>query len=295
MQNNSSITITGGQVTIVVNESNNQEVIDFNSLFSKDTIRKTVRESRDKRQLLDQFMELSAKERTANGLYNNSRIDLLHEFDKEIESILHDGNKKSRAEERELYELSKDISREINKLSNKANGGYKSNLTRKVRQQETEIQRLTEENKLLRKENQQLKNQNDIAEFKDLSSFHMVPRHSFTANQMIEARNNRIVNSHQYRVWLDRLNLSDFLPPVLEDVDFTGKLKLTIGFVSKESMDLDNQIKAIQDALSNYYSFNDNQIAALNAVRLDVVDSYDKGKMYIKITNINIGDDDEEK
>lgn len=293
--NNGNITITGGQVTIVVNESNNQEVIDFNSLFSKDTIRKTVRESKDKRQLLDQFMELSAKERTANGLYNNSRIDLLHEFDKEIESILHDGNKKSRAEERKLYELSKDISREINKLSNKANGGYKSNLTRKVRQQETEIQRLTEENKLLRKENQQLKNQNDIAEFKDLSSFHMVPRHSFTANQMIEARNNRIVNSYQYRTWLDRLNLSDFLPPVLEDVDFTGKLKLTIGFVSIESMDLDNQIKAIQDELSHYYSFNDNQIAALNAVRLDVVDSYDEGRMYIKITNINIGDDDEER
>ena len=76
-------------------------------------------------------------------------------------------------------------------------------------------------------------------------------------------------------------------------LDFTGKLKLTIGFVSKESMDLDNQIKAIQDELSHYYSFNDNQIAALNAVRLDTVDSYDKGRMYIKITNVNT--DDEER
>lgn len=292
--NNGNITITGGQVTIVIGESNNQETVtDFNSLFGKDTIRKTVRESKDRRQLLEQFMELSAIERTANGLYNNNRIDLLYEFEKEIDSILHDGSKKSRAEERELYELSKDISREIIKLSNKANGGYKSNLTRKVRQQEAEIQRLTEENKLLRKENKQLMNQNDIAEFKDLSSFHMVPRHSFTANQMIEVRNNRIVNSYNYRTWLDKLHLSDFLPPVLEDVDFTGKLKLTIGFVSIESMDLDNQIKAIQDELSHYYSFNDNQIAALNAVRLDVVDSYDKGRMYIKITNINTGDDDE--
>lgn len=292
--NNGNITITGGQVTIVISESNNQETVtDFNSLFGKDTIRKTVRESNDRRQLLEQFMELSARERTASRMSNNDRIDLLYEFAKEVDSILDDNNnKKKRAEEKELLLLALNIQKEINKLSNKANGGYKSNMTREIRQQEVEIQRLTEENQLLREENQQLRNQNDIAEFRDLSSFYMVPRHSFTANQMIEARNNRIVNTYQYRTWLDRLHLSDFLPPVLEDVDFTGKLKLTIGFVSKESMDLDNQIKAIQDALSNYYSFNDNQIAALNAVRLYTVDSYDEGKMYIKITNVNTDDNE---
>ena len=72
--NNGNITITGGQVTIVISESNNQETVtDFNSLFGKDTIRKTVRESNDRRQLLEQFMELSAIERTASGLYNNNR------------------------------------------------------------------------------------------------------------------------------------------------------------------------------------------------------------------------------
>ena len=116
---------------------------------------------------------------------------------------------------------------------------------------------------------------------------------------MTEVKNGRKVNSYVYKAWMDNLRLSDFLPVDIEDVDFTGKLKLYLGFVSIPSMDLDNQVKAIQDALSNYYSFNDNQISKLNAVRLDTVDTYEEGKIYVKISNIDdmfdVEEDDEER
>lgn len=271
---------------VVITANAKQEDIDFNSVFGRYRIRKSVRESNNRRQLFEQFIELSAKERTASRMSNKDRINSLDIFADEIENIIASEAINMRTSELvALQELLTDISKEKNRLSNKANGGVKSNMRREIRQ--------------LKEENQLLKNQQDLEEFKDLSDFHMIPRHSFTANKLIEVKNGRIVNSNSYKAWMDNLRLSDFLPADMEDVDFTGKLKLYLGFVSIPSMDLDNQVKAIQDALSKHYSFNDNQIGDLVIKRLDTVDTYKEGKIYIKITNIDdifdVEEDDNER
>ena len=271
---------------VVITENAKQEDIDFNSVFGRYRIRKSVRESNNRRQLFEQFIELSAKERTASRMSNKDRINSLDIFADEIENIIASEAINMRTSELvALQELLTDISKEKNRLSNKANGGVKSNMRREIRQ--------------LKEENQLLKNQQDLEEFKDLSSFHMIPRHAFTANKMTEVKNGRKVNSYVYKTWMDNLRLSDFLPADMEDVDFTGKLKLYLGFVSIPSMDLDNQVKAIQDALSKYYSFNDNQIGDLVIKRLNTVDTYEEGKIYVKISNIDdmfdVEEDDEER
>jgi prophage antirepressor-like protein/Holliday junction resolvase RusA-like endonuclease len=274
------------QTGVIITESATEEAIDYQAKYGKYKLKKTFMNATDLKAEYEQYAALSKIERDAHRIDNKERIrdtkTIMSVIEERMTDIVNENPVAFNLTEIVLLQdLLSRIQSDLTTLYNKRNSGIKSAQTKKIQQ--------------LKEENQQLKNQNNIDEFKDLSSFYMVPRHSFTVNRMLEARNGHMVNSYQYRTWLDRLNLSDFLPPVIEDVDFTGKLKLTIGFVSIESMDLDNQIKAIQDALSHYYSFNDNQIAVLNAVRLNVVDSYEEGRMYIKITNINTGDDDEEK
>ena len=271
---------------VVITELATEEAIDYQAKYGKYKLKKTFMNATDLKAEYERYAALSKIERDAHRIDNKERIrdtkTIMSVIEERMTDIVNENPVAFNLTEIVLLQdLLSRIQSDLTTLYNKRNSGIKSAQTKKIQQ--------------LKEENQQLKNQNNIDEFKDLSSFYMVPRHSFTVNRMLEARNSHMVNSYQYRTWLDRLNLSDFLPPVIEDVDFTGKLKLTIGFVSIESMDLDNQIKAIQDALSHYYSFNDNQIAVLNAVRLDIVDSYEEGRMYIRITNINTGDDDEEK
>lgn len=278
------------QIGVVILDNAEDEVIDYQARYGKYRLKKTFMNATDLRAEYERYAVLSKIERDAHRIDNKERI----RDTKTIISVIEERMTDIVAEnpiELDLTEivllkslLSK-VQSDLTILYNKRNSGIKSAQTKK-------IQQLEEENELLR-------NQQNIDEFEDLSSFHMIPRHSFTANQMTEVKNGRKVNSYAYKVWLDRLRLSDFLPADIEDVDFTGKLKLYLGFVSIPSMDLDNQVKAIQDALSNYYSFNDNQISKLNAVRLDTVDTYEEGKIYIKISSIDdvfdVDEDDEER
>jgi prophage antirepressor-like protein/Holliday junction resolvase RusA-like endonuclease len=278
------------QIGVVILDNAEDEVIDYQARYGKYRLKKTFMNATDLRAEYERYAVLSKIERDAHRIDNKERI----RDTKTIISVIEERMTDIVAEnpiELDLTEivllkslLSK-VQSDLTILYNKRNSGIKSAQTKK-------IQQLEEENELLR-------NQQNIDEFEDLSSFHMIPRHAFTANKMTEVKNGRKVNSYVYKAWMDNLRLSDFLPADMEDVDFTGKLKLYLGFVSIPSMDLDNQVKAIQDALSNYYSFNDNQISKLNAVRLDTVDTYEEGKIYIKISNIDdvfdVDEDDEER
>ena len=118
----------------------------------------------------------------------------------------------------------------------------------------------------------QIKEYDGFIDVNDGSFFH-INRHAFTANRLTDIVDGRKVNSNGYRVWLSRLNLSDFLPDIYPNVDFTRTLKLTLCFESIRSMDLDNQVKAIQDALASYYSFEDNLIDDLKVKRINTVDT----------------------
>lgn len=275
---------------VVITENAEEEVIDYQSKYGKYRLRKTFMNATDLRAEYERYAVLSKIERDAHRIDNKERIrdtkTIISVIEERMTDIVAENPIGLDLTEIVLLKslLSK-VQSDLTILYNKRNSGIKSAQTKK-------IQQLEEENELL-------KNQQNIDEFEDLSSFHMIPRHAFTANKMTEVKNGRKVNSYVYKAWMDNLRLSDFLPVDIEDVDFTGKLKLYLGFVSIPSMDLDNQVKAIQDALSNYYSFNDNQISKLNAVRLDTVDTYEEGKIYVKISNIDdmfdVEEDDEER
>lgn len=278
------------QIGVVILDNAEDEVIDYQARYGKYRLRKTFMNATDLRAEYERYAVLSKIERDAHRIDNKERIrdtkTIISVIEERMTDIVAENPIGLDLTEIVLLKslLSK-VQSDLTILYNKRNSGIKSAQTKK-------IQQLEEENELLR-------NQQNIDEFEDLSSFHMIPRHAFTANKMTEIKNGRKVNSYVYKAWMDNLRLSDFLPADIEDVDFTGKLKLYLGFVSIPSMDLDNQVKAIQDALSKYYSFNDNQISKLNAVRLDDVDTYEEGKIYVKITNIDdtfdVEEDDDER
>lgn len=269
--NNDNVSIfrNGKQVIIVINEPEDEEVIDFNSLFGKCQIRQTVRESNDRRQLFEQFIELSAKERTASRMSNSGRIELLNIFADEIDKMIHDDTNREKAEQEELLELLIDIYKEIIKLSNKANGGYKSNMTRRVRE--------------LQEENQQLREKIALNE----DDFYFIDKSGFSANYMYSWGNNgKVIKSAAYCRWINNLHLEEYLPQEYPDVDFTQPLRITILFGKKTNMDTNNLGKAIIDQIADYYDFDDVLVHETLLYRHDDVNSYDDGYMYVRIENI---------
>lgn len=253
------------------------EAIDFGKLFDNKRIRKTFTECdiNDLESLFNQYIELSAKEREAKRITNKDRIaacNIIEDvLNKRNVDLLVDGAKPSKIMTIQDALTSVVIQRE--RLNNKMRGGILSGKTKKINQLEDQI-----------------KEYNGYIDVNDGSFFH-INRHAFTANRLTDVVDGRKVKSNSYRVWLSRLNLSDFLPDTYPNVDFTRTLKLTLCFESIRTMDLDNQVKAIQDALATYYSFEDNQIEDLKVKRVKTVDTYEEGKIHIKIENIEGCDD----
>lgn len=239
--------------------------IDYQAKYGKYRIRKTFTESTDIRATYEEYAALSKIERDCKRIDNKDRIRNCKAILDVIETkIANDITTMRGSEVLALRELALDIQADITKLHNKRNSGIKSAQTKKI---------------------QQLESEDDEIDFFD-GSFYCIHRHSYTANRLTDVKDGRKVKAAGYKVWLSRLNLSDFIPEELPDIDFNSKLRLTLGFVSVQTMDLDNQIKAIQDALADYYDFDDLLIEDLRVRRIDTVDTYEQGKIYMKLENI---------
>lgn len=249
---------------VVITESATDEAIDFNKKYGKYRIRKTFTESTDIRATYEEYAALSKIERDCKRIDNKDRIRNCKAILDVIETRIAENVTTMRGSEvLALRELALDIQSDITKLHNKLNGGKKSAMTKRIQQLEAE----------------------DEIDFFD-GSFYCIHRHSYTANRLTDVKDGRKVKAAGYKVWLSRLNLSDFIPEELPNVNFNEKLRLTLGFVSVQTMDLDNQIKAIQDALADYYDFDDLLIEDLRVRRIDTVDTYEQGKIYVKLENI---------
>lgn len=250
---------------VVVLEHAEPEAIDYQAKYGKYRIRKTFTESTDIRATYEEYAALSKIERDAHRIDNKDRIRNCKSILDVIETKIAENITTMRGSEvLALRELALDIQADITKLHNKRNSGIKSAQTKKI---------------------QQLESEDDEIDFFD-GSFYCIHRHSYTANRLTDVKDGRKVKAAGYKVWLSRLNLSDFIPEELPNVNFNEKLRLTLGFVSVQTMDLDNQIKAIQDALADYYDFDDLLIEDLRVKRIDTVDTYEQGKIYVKLENI---------
>ena len=255
-----------------IDESATDESLDFDRIYGKRRVRKSIRESQDVRKLFEDFINLSAKEREAKRLTNKDRINTLNIFADELENKLANEAINMRGSELlATQELLTDIHKEKNRLSNKANGGLKSAMTKQIAQ-------LTEEN-------EQLKSQNLYEEDED--GFFFIDKHPFSCNYQYSYSSDGVVKSAAYHRWINNLHLEQFLPSELPNVDLTKPLSVTLLYGHKEGMDTPNFSKSIIDQLAEYWQFNDSLVTEVIQSLHSYVESYNDGYMYVKIENIN--------
>lgn len=252
---------------VAMTEDAEDEALDFNRVFGRKRLRKSIREAQDKRQLLEQFIQLSSVERTAGRMSNKDRIKSLDTFADEIENIIANEAINMRGSELlALQELLTDISKEKNRLSNKMRGGVISNKTRRIRQLEEEL----------------AMTQDDSED----DGFYFIDSHGFSANYMYSYGKDKVVKSAAYCRWVNNLNLGNYLPATCPNVDFTKPLRITIMFGQKKELDTNNLSKAIIDQIAEYYGFDDVLVHETVLLLHEYVDSYENGYMYLKIENI---------
>ena len=118
--------------------------------------------------------------------------------------------------------------------------------------------------------------------------------HPFSINYMYEytgeGRTDR-QRTKSYNEWRERFfNLP--IPSIVDiqfwcDIDFNKPLVLEIEFVSKEWFDTDDIVKSFQDCLFEYYDRDDVIVKRVIATQRGIVDSYSKGKMRFRLSNLD--------
>ena len=243
------------------------EELDFYGKFGKYRLRKTVREAKDLRALLEEYIAESSKERRMGHMTNKDRIDDLEAFAEEIEAKIANEVANMRGSELlALQELLTDIARHINRLNNKMNSGLKSAMTKKIQQLEENITETVDEDE----------------------EYYLIESHPFSTNYMYEYNlaAGMMLKSPSYQRWINNLHLENYLPETYPGVDFTQPLKVTLLYGHKNGMDTTNFSKSILDQVASYYGFNDGLVRDCRDVLDSYVASYNEGYIYIKIENL---------
>jgi prophage antirepressor-like protein/Holliday junction resolvase RusA-like endonuclease len=248
-----------------IHETATTESIDFQAKFGARRIRATIRNSKDIRATFEEYIELSHEERKAKRITNKDRINACKVFTDEIENKICNEAINMRGSELLAHqELLTDIANKQLELSNRLNGGKKSAQTKKIAKLEKE----KEDN---------------------IDDYYCIDIHGFSVNYMYQYQQGKKVRSKAYSTWRQNMhwNMSRVLPvDYLGQVDFNQPVRLSLGYVALESFDIDNLVKSTQDALAEFYGFNDNIIWETKVKRIGVAESYEDGKIYVKIENI---------
>ena len=256
---------------VYITESATDEAIDFNRVYGKRRVRKSIRETRDVRKLFEDYIELSAAERISGRLTNKDRINTLNIFADELENKLANEAVNMRGSELlATQELLTDIHKEKNRLSNKANGGIKSAQTKRINQLELE--------------NKELKEQSyDDLDWKKVSN------HGFTENCRLEYSQElkRMVRTKAFNAWKNHFDYSDFRPL---NCDTSRPMIIYLHFGKLEKFDTTNLEKTAIDIIAEWYDFDDNLIIS-KVTTSEIVNSYSEG--FILFDLINASDDDE--
>lgn len=250
-----------------ITESCTDEAIDFNRVYGKRRIRKSIRESKDLRKLFEDYIELSAIERVAGRLTNKDRINTLDIMADELECKMANEAINMRGSELlAIRELLTDIANEKTRLSNKYNGGIKGGMTRR-------ITALEAENKELR----------DMVSFEP--DWKLISQHGFSNNYHLEYDPllKRMVRTKAYKIWLKNFDYSDFREL---NCDINRPMAIYLHFGKLEKFDVQNLQKSVIDVIAEYYGFNDNLIVETYTT-CDTVNSYEEGYIYFDLINID--------
>ena len=168
------------------------------------------------------------------------------------------------------------------KLENKVAGGKLASKTKKIASLENEVNSLEEELEDKLAELEKAVKKVPIEEYMCCNS------HPFSANYMFTWENGKCRKTNAYRKWIDGFDYKGLVSvaDMWDKVDFTKPITIRLQFILKKEFDVDNGIKSIIDLLQDRYSFNDNIVANVLTAKRGFCDTYEEGKIYIHIENV---------
>jgi hypothetical protein len=189
----------------------------------------------------------------------------------------------------EMRELIDQIQVDITKLSNKANGGFKANMTRKIKAQqqqlefmETELTEARNQYNELYEEHKRIQEQGEDTELIEINYY------GFSNNDMYEYKDGKVRRTQRYNNWINHFPTHS-INTLSEDVDFTKPMACELYFDHGQRFDVHNFIKPMLDMIARANGEDDKNIRKVSCVTNELVDDhYKEGKIYLKLYNIEL-------
>lgn len=275
---------------VYITESATQESIDYQALYGKNRIYNTFLNTVDLEAEYQRFYEMSKAERKARHINNDIRITCSKIVQKAIAdrmalSLTEVPASKLLA----MKELSEQIQVDITKLSNKANGGFKANMTRKIKAQqqqlefmETELTEARNQYNELYEEHKRIQEQGEDTELIEINYF------GFSNNDMYDYIDGKVRRTQKYNNWINHFPI-DSIDMLSEDVDFDKPMACELYFDHGKRFDVHNFIKPMLDMIARANNKDDRNIRKVSCVTNELVnDHYKEGKIYLKLYNIEL-------
>ena len=281
------------QCGVYITESATQEAIDYQSLYSKNRVYNTFINTVDLEAEYKRFYDMSKAERKARHINNDIRIECSKIIQKAItDRIANSLTEVPASKLLAMRELSEQIQVDITKLSNKANGGFKANMTKKIKTQqqqlefmETELIEVRSQYNELEHEYEEYRNiqeQGEDAELIEIEYF------GFSNNDMYDYIDGKVRRTYKYNSWINRFPIHT-IDTLSEDVDFDKPMACELYFDHGARFDVHNFIKPMLDMIARANGKDDKNIRKVSCVTNEIVnDHYKDGRIYLKLYNIEL-------
>lgn len=278
---------------VYITESATQESIDYQSLYGKNRIYNTFLNTVDLEAEYQRFYEMSKAERKARHINNDIRITCSKIIQKAIAdrmalSLTEVPASKLLA----MKELSEQIQVDITRLSNKANGGFKANMTKKIKAQQQQLEFMEteliearnqyEELEHLYEEHINIQEQGEDVELIEINYY------GFSNNDMYDYIDGKVRRTHKYNNWINHFP-THMIDTLSEDVDFDKPMACELYFDHGKRYDVHNFIKPMLDMIARANGKDDRNIRKVSCVTNELVnDHWKEGRIYLKLYNIEL-------
>lgn len=121
----------------------------------------------------------------------------------------------------------------------------------------------------------------------ELDEFILINQHPFSCNYHFawNEKQKKQKRTVAYNAWL--YNITETLnPDLFPQIDWEKPIEVTLLFIHKKGMDVDNFSKSVIDALFNWWGLDDKAVRIVHSYTLDTCKKYKDGKIYIHLRNI---------
>jgi prophage antirepressor-like protein len=288
------------QCGVYITENATQESIDFQSLYGKNRIYNTFLNTNDLHAEYERFSQMAYEERKARHINNDVRIYGCKQARKAIEKRMNDSVQLLATDSTairhskilEMRELIDQIQVDITKLSNKANGGFKANMTRKIKAQQQQLEFMEteliearnqyEELEHLYEEHINIQEQGEDVELIEINYY------GFSNNDMYDYIDGKVRRTQKYNNWINHFP-THTIDTLSEDVDFDKPMACELYFDHGQRYDVHNFIKPMLDMIARANGKDDKNIRKVSCVTNEFVnDHWRDGRIYLKLYNIEL-------